>query len=237
MKRINAIVDIGNTKVKLAFFNELEISEVISFDTEEEAWPYLKNATALIVSSVRNYSKPADFVGHFHQLGPDSELPFASEYKTPQTLGPDRLALAAAAVQAYPNDHVLVIDAGTCITYDLISKGLYLGGAIAPGWNMRAKAMNQFTGKLPLVSYTEEPLNFPGLTTEECLQLGVQEGFQLEIEGYIRKTAEQYSDLKVVLTGGDAKRFEMPSNYSIFADPNFLLKGLNFILQHNVQQP
>lgn len=236
MKNKYAILDIGNTRTKLCYFKGLEMSEVQYYSSEEEAFQNITAVEAVLFSTVKDLRVPESLNIPYYILGPHLNLPFDVQYENKDSLGADRLALAAAAVQKYRDQACLVIDAGTCITYELIINQCYLGGAISPGLQMRAKAMHEFTSKLPVVDPSDKKVRFPAKNTRDCLKFGAREGFQLEIEAMISKYAAQYPKLNIVLTGGDAEWFEIPSNYSIFADPNFLLKGLNFILQHNVQQ-
>jgi len=162
-----------------------------------------------------------------------TKIPFRNEYATPTTLGVDRIALISAAATQYPNEHVLVIDAGSCVTYDFLSdENKYLGGAIAPGVNMRYKAVNTFTANLPLLE-TEAPEYFIGNTTEQSLHAGIFQGMIFEIQGFIQAYREKYPDLTVILTGGDAQLLQKNLKKGIFANSNFLLEGLQYILELN----
>ena len=162
-----------------------------------------------------------------------TNLPFKNLYSTPKTLGIDRIALVCASVGEFPDNNVLIIDAGTCITYDFInSKNEYLGGAISPGVRMRYKAMHNQTANLPLLT-TEVPKQIIGDSTANSMHSGVVNGVLNEIDGTISQYKEKYQDLTVILTGGDAKMLSKQLKSSIFANSNFLLEGLNFILQFN----
>jgi len=169
----------------------------------------------------------------FQVVSSASKVPFKNTYKTPKTLGVDRIALVAAAVVKFPKKHVLVIDAGTCITYDFVTKeAAYLGGAISPGIKMRYQSLHAFTENLPLLDVFESN-NFIGTSTEESIISGVLTGVQKEINGFIEDYQQEYLDLTVVLTGGDTNFLSKQLKSSIFANQNFLLQGLNEILKFN----
>lgn len=162
-----------------------------------------------------------------------SKIPIKNKYKTPKTLGNDRLAAVIGANELYPKANCLVIDAGTCIKYDMINKkGEYYGGTISPGIRMKLKAMHAFTDKLPLF----EPTKYDGLygrNTEESMITGAQMASLLEMEGFINRYSKKYSHLKVILTGGDSNYFAKRLKRKIFVHPNLVLIGLNKILNHN----
>ena len=171
---------------------------------------------------------------HLVEFSHQSQLNFVNSYKTPETLGLDRIALISAAAESYPHQNVLVIDAGTCITYDFINENsIYQGGAISPGLQMRFKAMHTFTGKLPLITESYQGSNYLGKSTKEAMQIGVFNSICYEIDGYIEDYLADYEDLTVGLTGGDYNLLSASIKNSIFATSNFLLKGLNKILQLN----
>ena len=160
-------------------------------------------------------------------------MPFKNDYDTPHTLGVDRLALMAAAVDQYPKSNVLVIDAGSCITYDFMDANQnYLGGAISPGLEMRYKSLEAFTSNLPLLQKTV-PNQSIGSSTEASIHSGILYGILYEIEGTIKAYQNKYPDLTVILTGGDADFLCKQFKISIFAHSNFLLEGLNFLLEFN----
>ena len=166
-------------------------------------------------------------------LSQATEVPFINEYVTKNTLGVDRMALASAAVLKYPNSNVLVVDAGSCITYDFINdQGVFKGGSISLGIAMRYKALSQFTDKLPLLSPIEN-ISITGNTTERAIHSGVINGVVVEINGIIEEYKLQYEKLTVVLTGGDTNFLAKRLKNGIFANPNFLLEGLNNILIQN----
>ena len=243
---MNLVIDVGNTSVKLAVFKDAllfkkevvmiqDLLETISKIKEEN-----KTIKNVIVSSVGNLDKEVlEYLDNNFQvlfLSHQTKLPFKNLYETPNTLGIDRIALIAASVDRYSEKNVLVIDAGTCITYDFINKeNEYLGGAISPGIRMRYKALYNQTAKLPLLD-TEAPENLIGNSTITSINSGVVNGLVNEIDGVIAQYKEKYNDLTIILTGGDANFLSKQLKSSIFANSNFLLQGLNFILLNNLNE-
>lgn len=243
---MNLIIDVGNTSIKLAVFEEkkLLIKKVVLEEGLIEAVNNLnkdyKNIKHVIVSSVGNLGEDIKaYLTKNHQvlfLSHQTKIPFKNLYATPNTLGIDRIALIAGAVNQFPDKNVLVIDAGTCITYDFInSKNEYLGGAISPGLRMRYKALHNQTAKLPLLD-TEAIESIIGNTTKTSINSGVVNGLTVEIDGIIAQYKEKFSDLTIILTGGDANFLSKQLKSSIFANSNFLLEGLNFILLNNISE-
>lgn len=240
---MNLVIDAGNTAVKLAVFEQdrLLIQEVSPYDLVlselEKMFDKYPGITYALLSAVgpweytpKEWLPPSCKLVH---LNAKMKLPFQLLYDTPETLGKDRIALAAAALYAYPGKNVLVIDAGTCITYDLITAGKdYKGGAISPGLNMRYKAMHEGTNKLPLLK-PEFPQQLTGTSTSASMHSGVVLGICFEIQGAIKEYQLLYPDLTVILTGGDAQFLSKQLKNTIFAHSNFLLQGLNFLLEHN----
>lgn len=240
---MNLIIDVGNTRVKIAVFEENKVVELFVFNKVEIILEIKKiiskyNISAAIISAVATLSEEKLVKLHkilnLKELNHKTKVPFKNNYGTPTTLGVDRIALAAAAVTKYPNKNSLIIDAGTCITYDFINKkGEYLGGAIAPGIRLRYKALHDYTSKLPLLK-TEEPNSYIGKNTNDSIHSGVVNGFCKEIDGIINQYKNDYSDLTIVLTGGDANFLAEQLKSSIFANPNFLMEGLQSILMYEV---
>ena len=240
----NLVIDIGNTQTKLAIFDEQEIVffehfENISNAQIEEIVSGHHIAKA-IVSSVKNEAgngiKLDDKI-KIYRFNYQMATNINNLYRTSATLGADRLAAVAAAVGLNPGKNNLVIDAGTCITYDFVDAGKnYYGGSISPGLNMRYKAMNNYTSALPLVS--KDP-NFSGSTgrdTVTAMQSGVQNGVKYEAEGFINSYMQQYASINIILTGGDGIFLDTLLKNSIFApyiknDPYLVLRGLNAIVQ------
>ena len=239
---MNLVIDVGNTRVKVALFEENSLLTSDSFELKD-IFIQLKNIgennkiDRAIISSVANVSdidlKKIESLFRLVYLSQTTEVPFINEYATKNTLGVDRMALASAAVLKYPNKNVLVIDAGSCITYDFISdKGIFKGGGISPGIEMRYRALNKFTDKLPLLGPVDK-FSIIGNTTEQAIHSGVLNGLIIEINGIIEEYNLQFEKLTVVLTGGDTIFLAKRLKNSIFANPNFLLVGLNNILIQN----
>ena len=229
---MNLVVDIGNTVIKTACFKN-NILQERNIVTEEELAALLhKKWDGIIISSVR---KDKPFSGAL-LLDQTTPLPITSTYATPQTLGVDRIAAVVGANYLFPSTNCLVLDIGTCITYDLITNGgVYEGGIISPGWQMRLDAMHKLTAKLPSLE-KEIPSSVIGKSTVECMQIGAYEGFIGEINGIIEQYNSIKHDLKVLICGGDAKTFESKLKAPIFAEPNLVLIGLNRILEYNNAQ-
>ena len=240
---MNLVIDVGNSFVKLAVFNEnsLVSKKIIDhgfivkhIQLLKKQYPSIKNG---IISSVRKLKEEDIKFIKAHvdviELNSHTNLPFVNCYATPKTLGMDRVALVSASVAQYPKANVLIIDAGTCITYDFINNNnMYLGGAISPGIRMRYQSLNQFTANLPLLEI-DMPTGIIGDSTNSSIHSGVIYGVLKEIDGVIYEYKEQYSDLTIILTGGDANFLSKQLKSSIFANSNFLLEGLNHILQFN----
>lgn len=192
-----------------------------------------------IISSVKDYS-PAlkellqKKLKKFIELDEHTPLPIENCYKSKETLGKDRLAGVVGAFHLYPENNVLVIDAGTAITYDLVDENRqYLGGTISPGLEMRFKALNQFTGRLPLVERDENFNKLFGQTTEEAILGGVQNGLVFETDKVIDRFKEFYKNLYVIITGGNANFFDKKLKNSFFVHFNLIAIGLNRILEYN----
>ena len=239
---MNLVIDIGNTQIKTAVFkdNTLYNKEIYSKDefyksVEKITKKYrIKHAILSNVGEIENL-KMLEINKLFDVLVLNSKtrLPFINNYKTPQTLGVDRIALIAAAVDQFPNKNVLIFDAGSCITYDFVNeKNEYLGGGISPGIEMRYKALNSYTANLPKLTLSNEIPEI-GNTTENSIHFGVLNGIIQEIEGVINQFKVKNQKLTVVLTGGDTIYLAKNLKSTIFANPNFLLEGLNSILIYN----
>lgn len=238
-------VDIGNTYVKAAVYNETKLLEIVRFKTDElfvfESFIKIHSPIqSAIVSSVREI--PESLISLIAAipnriiLNHNTPLPFKIEYDTPETLGRDRIAGVASAWKNFPERNVLVIDMGTCITYDLLqSNGVYRGGMISPGIHMRFKAMHEFTGKLPLVKPDRE-VGLIGTSTNSSMQAGVYHGVRAEIQAIIDSFRANYEELTVLIGGGDNIYFDDKFSFSIFAAPNLVLDGLKVILDFNDKQ-
>lgn len=236
-------LDFGNSFVKAGLFEEDRLQLVKRFKTEDHEGliTFLKNHSieAGIFASV--IELPVDlreFLTHqlaLLELTNKTALPVQVAYETPETLGIDRIASVVAARKLQPSRPVLAIDTGTCITYDFVTaEGVYSGGAISPGFQMRFKALNAFTGRLPLVSAPEEKtVALTGLNTETSILSGVCNGIVHEVDGFIAAYRKKNDDLAVVVGGGDTHFFEKNLKNPIFAKSNLVLIGLNEILKFN----
>lgn len=237
---MNLVIDYGNSAAKVGIFDHQNLVEKHGFTDKEKLRHFLKTVGGenAIVSSVNeDAGEVASWLtttGRKFILDKLLPLPIVNLYATPTTLGVDRLAGVCGARQIFPLQNCLVIDAGTCITYDFLdNQAQYHGGGIGPGLTMRFKAVHTFTAKLPLVS-PKEHVPLIGTSTESCIQSGVVNGLLSEIDGIIKQYADKFEGLRVILCGGDARFFENQLKASIFASPELVLIGLNSILNHNV---
>ena len=241
-------IDIGNSRTKLAAFDDKQLLlKTVWEDLTVEALKelaYNQKIGKVILSSVKQVIPEVEqfLKTHFYylELTPETPLPISIRYKPPATLGNDRIAAAVGAFKLYPGKNCLVIDAGTCITADLLNvAGEFLGGNISPGVEMRLKAMHQFTARLPLVERDLEAppgsTGFLGDSTENALRNGAEQGAVLEMKAFIQICRREFRPLQVFLTGGDADFFASKFKTKIFANQNLVLEGLQKILQYNVQ--
>ncbi len=190
------------------------------------------------------YSDVSDRAGDFFEkllvqfpvIGVDfqMQLPFENSYESPNSLGSDRIVLVAAACKDYPNTNVLIIDLGSCITYDFLdADNIYHGGSISPGFEMRYKSLNHYTGNLPLLE-VEKSENPMGKNTDQAIHSGIYFGILDEINGRIEYYNNKYDSLTVILTGGDARELPKTLKNSIFAHSNFLAEGMFHLLKLNI---
>ena len=239
--QITACFDFGNTRLKCAVFNDDEIKEIIVMNdaatsTIENIITTYKPSKSILSSVVDHdveIEKLLSGKTRFHKLSHQSKLPFTAPVGKPETIGADRLALVAAAVHFYPKQHNLIIGLGSCITYNFVNKfHEFLGGSISPGLEMRFKAMNQFTAKLPAVKADS---NFPliGYDTKTNLQSGVILGMAKEMDGIMNEYALRYSNFNAHLTGGDMRFFVPLIKNKIFANPHLIFKGLYALSEAN----
>ena len=232
-------IDVGNSRIKVAVFEHNKQLDFSIFESHEalknfenifEKYPNLQK---IILSSVGKLEKevvdfiqnrfPTEIIDH------KSKFPFTNLYATPETLGIDRMVLAAGATLMYPNQNRLIIDAGTCITYDFVNaENQYLGGAISPGIKIRYKSLNNYTSKLPLLTLSED-FEIIGNSTKSAIHSGVINGVIFEIEGFISQYSLKNQDLTIILTGGDAEFLAKRLKSTIFANSNFLLESLNLL--------
>jgi type III pantothenate kinase len=241
---MNLIYDIGNTSNKLAVYDKDEKVFSVSskaFPCEElnkMISPYKIDKG--IICSVKVlpefiYDLISVNIPKVHILTHKTKLPFKNEYETPETLGSDRIAAVAGAYFMYPGRNVLIIDAGSAITFDFLSGKTYKGGNISPGLSMRFKALHRFTGKLPLGS-TLEKHDSIGKNTIGALAAGVTNGLIYEINEYIRAFQENNIDSMIILTGGDSGYLKDRISYKVNYQPDLVLTGLNHILEYNAKQ-
>lgn len=242
----NLVIDIGNNRTKLGLFENANLvaKEVLSADQQTKILEWLTNHQPKnIILSTVGQPLPVELEQqirssslYFIKLSQDTPLPIQNQYQTPETLGKDRIAAVIGASVHFPQEHCVIIDAGTCITYEVLHarKG-YLGGNIAPGLYMRYKAMHEFTANLPLVE-NEEVLHIIGYSTKSAMQNGGQLGCLYEIEGFVADMELKIGQLNVILTGGDADFFAKKMKRKIFVHHNLVLEGLNKILSYNVER-
>ncbi|MFT4576594.1 MAG: type III pantothenate kinase [Polaribacter sp.] len=242
---MNLIIDVGNTRIKAAVFESDRLIELLVFTEKEllEKVDFFLSKYVItdgILSSVKvlseNLMHNLQEKTSFRVLDAKTAVPFVNKYKTKDTLGVDRIAIVSNAAKKFSKENVLIIDAGTCITYDYINASSeYFGGAISPGIEMRYKSLNYYTSKLPLLEKNE--INFIiGGSTKESMHSGIINGVVGEILHIIEEYKKESQYLTVVLTGGDTYFLAKQLKSSIFANPNFVLEGLNTILIYNKEE-
>jgi type III pantothenate kinase len=243
-QKSDVVIDVGNTRMKLALFTDSKLDGVISIsnkskkkvleviDESSAHRAIMSNVSKLRESLLKGLDERLEFI----LMTPKIKVPIKVDYKSVNTLGTDRLANAVCAAKFYHRKNVLVIDFGTCIKYDLVSEdGTYLGGAIAPGLQMRFKSMSKMTKRLPLIeNWKYHEKTWPGNTTRGSMVAGVMQGVEAEILHYIEEGNNRYDNLVVVATGGDYIYFEKAFKNIIFADPYLTLRGLHEILIYNM---
>lgn len=231
------LIDAGNTRIKLAHFQDGELQSLSVLDSEKELEKKIKDfdlGLPCLISNVGSWmlQGPAAYFKNCFQLDPQFPLPYRLNYQSPDTLGNDRRALAAAAMQTFPNQDCLIFDAGTCLTTDFLSaEQVYYGGAISPGLQMRFKALKDYTAKLPLLEPAQKFPDLIGDSTTHSIQSGICRGFVAEIEAQITQYRRLYPDIKIIVTGGDQSLLLQWLKNDIFAPSNFLLKGLDYLLK------
>ena len=236
------IIDIGNSTCKMVAFRGDEPVDVIRAENGElsgiEEFVVKHKFTRGIVGSVRDLTANEEAaLGNLKfpllRFTPATPVPITNRYRTPETLGSDRLAAVIGASSLKPGKDLLIIDAGTCITYEVIdARGNYWGGNIAPGMQMRLRALHEFTARLPLVEPDGEVPGM-GYDTETAIRSGVLRGMKYEIEGYIKSMRSKFPNLLVFLTGGDNINFDTNIKNIIFSDKYIVPRGLNKILDYN----
>ena len=238
---MNLALDIGNSFLKAGIFKNNNLINYCEFN--REYYSNLKSIldktpiTHSIVSNVSEsnnqlialLSKKTNLIKFNSSL----KLPFKNRYQTKNTLGKDRIALVSNASKEYPKENVLLIDLGSCITFDFLnSKNEYLGGSISPGLSMRYKSLNSYTANLPLINPKEIDY-FIGKNTEDSIHSGIINGIVGELNSTIDKYKSQFKEIRIILTGGDSKFLFNRIKNSIFANSNFLIFGLNFLIELN----
>jgi len=234
---MNLIIDQGNSTAKVALFDGNTLVKVFYAEALSEELlsgvirEYRPEAGIFCSVKTLRYLKALKTLKFFFELNHHLPLPLTVDYQTPQTLGMDRLAAAVGAAAQKPNTPLLIVDMGTAITIDYVSaKGVYEGGNISPGVELRFKSLNQFTDQLPLINEQGDVPHL-GYNTETAIRSGVVEGIVREIDSYIDEYKKKYN-IFTFLTGGYAFYFESKLKNTIFADENLVLKGLNEILNY-----
>ena len=242
---MNLVIDVGNTQIKVGVYDGHVLVHRENFDASNWEASFdrlykefhiekgiLSHVSRLDTDAINAMKGKLDVM----LLDRNTKVPFENLYSTPDTLGVDRIALAAAAATKHPGEPVLVIDAGTCITFDFVNeKNQYEGGSISPGIQMRYRAVHEFTANLPLLT-PENEIPELGDSTDRAIHKGILGGVANEIDGVIEEYMSKNETLTVVLTGGDANFLANNIKSGIFATPNFLLDGLNSILIHNLAE-
>ncbi|MEG1700725.1 MAG: type III pantothenate kinase [Alistipes sp.] len=237
---MNLIVDRGNSLVKLAV---MDAGNIVTQRCVEQLDASLLDALtadypitqAIVASTCGNSDELLALlrarVHRVVEFTPQTPVPIHNAYRSPETLGCDRLAAAVGATVLYPGRNVLIVDFGTAVTIDLVSAdNTFRGGCISPGMQLRFRALHDFTAALPLcaASQSEELL---GLTTRAAIEQGVMNSLTFEIEGYITRMVDEIDDLCVIFTGGDAKFFVKRIKNTIFANCNLVFCGLDRIVE------
>ncbi len=240
---MNLVIDIGNTCVKAALFKDNHLIENKTFNDFNVLLAdnaLLNQAQHAIICSVVDgldelYEK-LNVVLPIHLFTDKTKIPLINLYQSISTLGSDRIAAAVGAYSLYPNNNVLVVDAGTCIKYNFTTaNNEYLGGGISPGIHMKFKALNQFTSKLPLIEIDTSFTDLVGINTQQSILSGVLNGSVAEVDGIINQYQQQYANLICLLTGGDGEYLANRLKNSIFAHQNLILIGLNTILEYQLE--
>lgn len=234
------VLDAGNSAMKIALFENGEIIEIHRFSSNDiseiNSLYQSHNKPDCIISSVLKNDRTSEISKNFQNVlivDQETALPIRLEYKTPQTLGIDRICNAVAMADINPGKRSVSIDTGTCIKFDMVEEnGIYLGGSISPGIQLRYKSLNDFTANLPLLNFTNKT-ELIGRSTNESIHSGVMNGIHSEIIQMIERYQEEYEDLTFFMTGGDMQYFDIPRKNNIFVDENLTLKGLYQIYLFN----
>jgi len=242
---VNLIVEQGNTNLKVAVFDNEHIVSFLIKDNNDTSWindifeqyhPQKGIMSSVIDKNDSLISSLKNQLPHFLWLDEYTPLPISIGYETKNTLGKDRIAATVGANYLQPECNILVIDAGTAITYEVVeASGIYIGGNISPGLTTRFRSLNQFTKQLPLVKEKDD-VPAIGTSTESAILAGVVNGIVYEMDGYINMLRVKYGDIFVFLTGGHSFYFERRLKNHTFADANLVLVGLNRILEYNAKK-
>jgi type III pantothenate kinase len=232
------VIDSGNTFTKIGQFDNGKLNKIYNNESIAEVLQTIRklNPTKIVAGSV-NFSidRIKEHIADIpiYSIDNVTPVPFNLNYKTPDTLGIDRKAVITYAWDIKPKENILVIDAGTCITYDFISKdGVYMGGGISPGLEMRFRSLHEYTANLPEVSFQEKAFLI-GDSTRNSILSGVINGTIAEIKGIIKRYEKKFDNLTIFMSGGSAIFFESKIKRSIFAIPNMGLLGLFCIYEYN----
>lgn len=237
---MNLCIDIGNTRTKAALFEgkqEIEYFPALKPKDLEDLFTSNPSLNVWVARSGADLEiqKYLEQKAQWNVLGHETIMPIQLNYKTPHSLGSDRLAAAIGASNLYPKQDVAIIDLGTCLTLDVVdAAGVYQGGLISPGIHMRFKAMHDYTAGLPLVNFNDK-ITYPGKSTEESMQLGVLQSLMHEIKGCLLDLKQQYANLVVVDCSGHPLNFEKVLDFKIFAHPKLVLYGLNVIANQHAK--
>ncbi len=238
---MNLVLDIGNTLLKAGLFKKNV--QINYFEFKNNYYEKIRNIlerNLILYSIVSNVSKTENKLiqllkikTQFIPFNSSLKIPFKNLYKSKRTLGQDRIALVSSSMKHFPDENVLIIDLGSCITYDFInSKNEYEGGAISPGLNMRYKSLNNYTSNLPFLE--PKKINYLiGKSSEESIHSGVINGIVSELNGAIDRYQKEFKNIRIILTGGDSKFLSSKIKNTIFANSNFLLLGLNLLIELN----
>lgn len=242
---MNLIVDIGNTRTKVAVVDGGEVVRNYLFGSAAEldveaivaAFPAIRRA--IVASTGEGEAETAECLERAGistlRLDYKTPLPIGNEYLTPQTLGVDRIAAAVGAVVSERCSSCMIVDFGTAITIDVVEDGIFKGGNISPGATTRMRALHDYTSRLPMCKPTDECLSY-GRTTREAIEQGVMQGITHEIEGYIDSFLVKNEEKSIIFTGGEAKYFANRIKNAIFAKCDLVVCGLNSILEYNASE-
>lgn len=222
------LADFGNTRVKAAVLENgilRHVDDMMNVDADGGMWCSVHPLDSKVTEWMSAHG--------MKKLTAETPIPLRNAYSSPLTLGMDRLAAAVGAWSMKPGHNLLVVDAGTAVTYDFVSAdGIYKGGNIAPGVGLRLKSLHDHTGSLPLVSACGSIPTF-GNDTETAIRSGVIGGIRKELEGYVNELSSIYPSVLVFLTGGDAEFFDIKAKSTTFAVPDLVLRGLARITEFN----